>query len=169
MSNRRAWIGSISSSKNISTASLGLPSVEPCAGTMPSSTGGVRCTVFASATDAVTIEFEAKKAEDEKVDSIVDLLFSAIVAKFKPVEPDKPKDEPKPKAANDNFDAAGFATDIQTAFSAVLTAALKPIMETQTAHQRDFATLKTQLANTEQSGFSRSPASGGGDDAVTDC
>ncbi len=126
-------------------------------------------TVFASAADAVSIEFEATKAEDEKVDSIVDRLFSAVVAKFKPSEPDKPKDEPKPKAANDNFDAAGFATDIQNAFSAVLTAALKPIIETQTAHQRDFATLRTQLANTEQQGFSRSPASGGGDDAVTDC
>jgi hypothetical protein len=126
-------------------------------------------TVFASATDAVTIEFEAKKAEDEKVESIVDRLFSAVVAKFKPAEPDKPKDEPKPKPANDNFDAAGFATDMQVAFSGALTAALKPIIATQTAQQRDFATLKTKLENTEQQGFSRSPASGGGDDAVTDC
>ncbi|MES3098839.1 GPO family capsid scaffolding protein [Sphingomonas faeni] len=126
-------------------------------------------TVFASATDAVTIEFEAKKAEDEKVESIVDRLFSAVVAKFKPTEPEKPKDEPKPKPANDNFDAAGFATDMQAAFSGALTAALKPIIATQTAQQRDFATLQTKLENTEQQGFSRSPASGGGDDAVTDC
>jgi hypothetical protein len=128
-------------------------------------------TVFASAADAVTIEFEAKKAEDEKVDSIVDRLFSALSAKFKPNEPDKPKEEPKPKSANDNFDfdPAAFTADIKTVITGVVTAALKPIIETQTANQREFATLKTQLANTEQPGFSRSPASGGGDDAVTDC
>ncbi|PTW44699.1 capsid scaffolding serine peptidase GPO [Sphingomonas faeni] len=128
-------------------------------------------TVFASAADAVTIEFEAKKAEDEKVDSIVDRLFSALSAKFKPNEPDKPKEEPKPKSANDNFDfdPAAFTADIKTVITGVVTAALKPVIETQTANQREFATLKTQLANTEQPGFSRSPASGGGDDAVTDC
>jgi hypothetical protein len=114
--------------------------------------------VFAFSTDAVTIEFEAKKAEDEKVDSIVT-----------PTEPEKPKDEPKPKPANDNFDAASFAADIKSIVTGVVTAALKPVIETQTAHQRDFATLKTQLGNTEQPGFSRGPASGGGDDAVTDC
>ncbi len=125
--------------------------------------------VFAFSTDAVTIEFEAKKAEDEKVESIVDRLFAAVTAKFKPVEPDKAKDEPKPKPANDNFDPASFAADIKSIVTGVVTAALKPITETQTAHQRDFATLRTQLANTEQSGFSRAPASGGGDDAVTDC
>jgi len=125
--------------------------------------------VFAFSTDAVTIEFEAKKAEDEKVESIVDRLFAAVTAKFKPAEPDKPKDEPKPKAANDNFDPASFTADIKSIVTGVVTAALKPITEAQTAHQRDFATLKTQLGNTEQPGFSRAPASGGGDDAVTDC
>jgi hypothetical protein len=125
--------------------------------------------VFAFSTDAVTIEFEAKKAEDEKVDSIVDRLFASLTAKFKPTEPEKPKDEPKPKPANDNFDAASFAADIKSIVTGVVTAALKPVIETQTAHQRDFATLKTQLGNTEQPGFSRGPASGGGDDAVTDC
>ena len=125
--------------------------------------------VFAFSTDAVTIEFEAKKAEDEKVESIVDRLFAAVTAKFKPAEPDKSKDEPKPKAANDNFDPASFTADIKSIVTGVVTAALKPVIETQTANQREFATLKTQLANTEQPGFSRSPASGGGDDAVTDC
>lgn len=126
-------------------------------------------TVFASAADAVTIEFEAKKADDEKVDSIVDRLFASVMAKFKTAEPDKQIEEPKPKPANDNFDPASFASDIKSIVTGVVTAALKPITEAQTAHQREFATLKTQLTNTEQPGFSRSPASGGGDDAVTDC
>jgi hypothetical protein len=120
-------------------------------------------TVFASGSDAVAIEFEAQQAEQEKVDSIVDRLFSAVVAKFKPAEP------VTPAPANDNFDPATFATDMRTAFSGSLTAALKPVTDAHASLQRELATLKTQLAATEQPGFSRPPASGAGDDAVTDC
>ncbi|MEG8014236.1 GPO family capsid scaffolding protein [Sphingomonas sp. 22R3R2A-7] len=120
-------------------------------------------TVFASGSDPVAIEFEAKQAEQEKVDSIVDRLFSAVAAKFKPAEP------VTPTPANDNFDPANFATDMRTAFSGSLTAALKPVTDAHAALQRELATLKTQLASTEQPGFSRAPASGAGDDAVTDC
>lgn len=119
--------------------------------------------MFASGSDAVAIEFEAKQAEQEKVDSIVDRLFSAVAAKFKPAEP------VTPTPANDNFDPANFATDMRPAFSGSLTAALKPVTDAHAALQRELATLKTQLAATEQPGFSRAPASGAGDDAVTDC
>ncbi|KQN08883.1 GPO family capsid scaffolding protein [Sphingomonas sp. Leaf28] len=119
--------------------------------------------VFASGTDAVAIEFEAKQAEHEKVDGIVDRLFAAVAAKFKPAEP------VTPTPANDNFDPAAFASDMRTAFSGSLAAALKPVTEAHASLQREFATLKTKLAATEQPGFSRAPASGAGDGAVTDC
>ncbi|MEG8025133.1 GPO family capsid scaffolding protein [Sphingomonas aurantiaca] len=119
--------------------------------------------VFASGTDAVAIEFEAKQAEQEKVDGIVDRLFAAVAAKFKSAEP------VTPTPANDNFDPAAFASDMRTAFSGSLAAALKPVTEAHASLQREFATLKTKLATTEQPGFSRAPASRAGDDAVTDC
>jgi hypothetical protein len=127
-------------------------------------------TVFASATDAIAIEFEAKAAEQEKVESIVDRLFAAVTAKFKPTEPEKPKPEEKPKAANDNFDVGTFTTELQAAVAGSITAALKPVVDANTALQRDFTTLQSKLAATEQPGFSRPPASGGGNVGnLTDC
>lgn len=83
--------------------------------------------LFASGIDVVAIEFEAKQTEQEKADSIVDRLFAAVAAKFRPAQPFRPT------PANGNFDPPGaFATDVRTAFSGSITAALKPITEAPT-------------------------------------
>jgi len=94
--------------------------------------------------------------------------IASAMAKFtggdKPKEEDKPKDEPK-QAANDNFAA------LAVALGDSLAAALKPIADANATLQTDFATLKGKLENTEQLGFSRTPASGAPTDAkfATDC
>lgn len=126
-------------------------------------------TVFASAADAITIEFEGGQGDQEKVDSVVDRLFAAVSARFKTAEPDKPKEEPTPKAANDNFDVGQFTAGMQAAVVAAIDAKLKPVTDALAPLQSDFATIKAQLEQTEQPRFARPLASGGGDDAVTDC
>jgi len=130
-------------------------------------------TVFAYAADAATIEFEAAPADPAKVENAIAGFFSALTAKFKAADPEKPKEEPKPKPANDNgFDVAAFTTELQAAVSGSIAAALKPVTDAQTAFQSEFATLKGKLETTEvPNGFSRTPHAGGAVDAqyATDC
>jgi len=120
-------------------------------------------TVFASGSDAVAIEFEAKQAEQEKVDSIVDRLFSAVAAKFKPAEP------VTPTPANDNF--AQLAEGLGL-ISASITALGAKVDSDVSSIRAEFGTLKTKLETTEApNGFSRAPHAGGSVDAkfATDC
>jgi hypothetical protein len=126
-------------------------------------------TVFTSAGDAVTMEFEAAPADPAKVDGAIAGFFSALAAKLTGAAPEKPKEEPKPIAANDNFDVAKFTADLQVAVVAAIDAKLKPVTDVLTPLQTDFATLKGQLANTEQPRFDRQRSTGGGDEIVTDC
>jgi hypothetical protein len=118
-------------------------------------------------TEGVALGFEAAP---EKVDGLVDRLFSALSAKFSPQAPTPPKDEPK-KPANDNFDVAAFSADMGKAVGEAITAAVAPITAELGTIKGDYAALKTQLANTEAPGFSRAPSPGGtgaGGD-LTDC
>ena len=123
-------------------------------------------TLFTSS-ERAALAFEA---EQEKVDSIVDRLFSAVAAKFgKTEQPAAPKPPAAPTPANDNFDFAAFTADMKTAVTGVVTAAVQPIAEAQAALTTELAGLKTQLAGTEQPRFSRQPSTGGADDQLTDC
>ncbi|SDA21489.1 GPO family capsid scaffolding protein [Sphingomonas sp. NFR15] len=126
--------------------------------------------LFSDSLEAVTLEFEAALPDATKVESSIAGFFSALTAKFaKTAEPEKPKDPPAP--ANDNAAFAAFATEMGATMSAAMTAALKPLIETQTQQAADFAELKGKLTNTEQQQFSqRQPATGSpvaGN--VTDC
>ncbi|MFA6125089.1 MAG: GPO family capsid scaffolding protein [Sphingomonas sp.] len=126
-------------------------------------------TVFAASPDPVALEFEDAPASDPtKVESAIAGFFSALTARFKPADPEKPKEEPKPKPANDN-DFAAFASALQTTMSQSLAAALKPVTDAQAKSDAAFAALKDQLEKTEHPGFHRKPASGGAGTAVTDC
>lgn len=119
--------------------------------------------------DAVALEFDPSPADPSNVESAIAGFFTAITAKFKGSDP-KPKEEPKQlPPANDNFDAGAFAADLQTAMTGAITAAIKPLAEQQAKHSADFAALTARLENTEQPGFSRSPASGGSGAVLTDC
>jgi hypothetical protein len=95
--------------------------------------------------------------------------FASLATMFSRSDQEKPKEEPKPKAANDNaFDVAAFST----ALGEQVAAAVKPATDGLTALQAEFATLKTKLESTEQpQGFSRQLATGGGGNAahLTDC
>lgn len=129
-------------------------------------------TIFAHGAEAVAIEFEAAPADPAKVDNAIAGFFSALTAKFKAPDADKPKEEPKPKAANDNFDVAAFTSELQAAVSGSIAAALEPVAAAQSAMQGEFATLKAKLASSEvPNGFSRAPHAGGAVDAkfATDC
>lgn len=125
---------------------------------------------FAPGADAVTIEFEeAPASETGKVASAVASFFSALTAKFTPTEPE-PKEEPKPKAANDNsFDVAAFTSELQIAVAGSIAAALKPVTDAHALLQGEFATLKGKLGTTEEPRFSRQPAPGGAGEHETDC
>lgn len=127
-------------------------------------------TVHASGDDAVALAFEAGPADANKVESAVAGFFSALTAKFKGSEPEKPKDEPKRQAANDNFNAGEFAAEIQTAFTGAIKAALQPVIDAQAQDRADFTALKATLQKTPDGTFNRAPASGGGAASdLTDC
>lgn len=93
-------------------------------------------------------------------------MLSAFAALFKSQE--EPKDEPKPQPANDNgFDIAAFSA----ALGEQVAAAVKPALEAANAANTAVSELTAKLESTEQQGFSRQPASGGGGNSafLTDC
>lgn len=121
--------------------------------------------VFTS-TERAALAFDAAPADPVSLgDAIATGLAKALGPLFKRGEPEKAKEEPKPEAANDNFDVAAFST----AIGGRIAAAVQPIADAQAALSTELAGLKTQLAGTEQPRFSRQPSTGGGDDYVTDC
>lgn len=105
-------------------------------------------------TDAATIAEAAKSG-----------FLSAFATLFKASE--KPKEEEKPKPANDNsFDVAKFATVL----GEQIAAAAKPANDAVAALATRFDALETKLKSTEQSGnFKRAPATGSGTTILTDC
>ena len=127
-------------------------------------------TLFTAGTEGVPVEFEAAPADPAKVESAVAGFFAALTAKFKAPEVEKPKDEPKPTPANDNFDPAAFTTQIGVAVASSIAAALTPVTQAQAKFASDFAALTTKLETTpEQQAFSRTPSTGGGNGVLTDC
>lgn len=137
-------------------------------GTQRLSFSRVNGTLLSTATDRAEIVFAEDTDGKDQVDNIVNRLFSKISAHFKPIEPEKPKDEAN-KPANDNFDPGKFTADIQAAVAGSISAALAPIADAQAKHQQEFADLKAKLEGEPQTSFSRQPVSGGGADIVTDC
>ncbi|CAN5773710.1 GPO family capsid scaffolding protein [soil metagenome] len=125
-------------------------------------------TVFAPGTDAVTLEFDPKPAEQTGIADAIKTGFASVAAMFSRAEPEKPKEEPK-KPANDNFDPAAFATALGETMATTMAAAMKPVTDAQAKMQQDFVSLQGKLENTEQPGFQRKPATGGGGAPVTDC
>ena len=93
-------------------------------------------------------------------------MLAAFASLFKSQE--TPKEEPKPKPANDNgFDIAAFSA----ALGDQVAAAVKPALDAANAANTAVAELTAKLESTEQQGFSRQPASGGGGNSayLTDC
>ncbi len=128
-------------------------------------------TLFAAAAEGVPLEFEAAPADPAKVEGAVAGFFSALAATLRggKAEPVAPVAETPPVAANDNFDAAAFTTQVGAAVASSIAAALKPVTEAHTVLQGQFAVLQAKLEVTPKPGFSRTPANGGTGDAVTDC
>lgn len=126
-------------------------------------------TFYAYANEAAAIEFETAPASEATVEGAVAGFFSALAAKFKSAEAEKPKEEPKPAPtpANDNF--AAFATAMGETVAASIGAAIKPVTEAQAAFQSKLDALTTQLENTDDGQFSRKPATGGSGVITTDC
>lgn len=125
-------------------------------------------TIFSASPDAVALEFDAKPADAAGIADAIKSGFAALGAMFSR-DPEKPKEEPVKKPANDNFDAAAFATALGEKMGPIIAAAVKPANDGLAAIQAEFATLKGQLEQTEQPGFSRKPASGGASQYLTDC
>jgi hypothetical protein len=127
-------------------------------------------TFHAHGSDAIALEFDADASDPAKVEGAIAGFFTALTAKFSkadPATPPAPKEEPK-QAANDN-DLSAFATAMGDTVAKSIAAAMAPVTAAQTALQADFAILKGKLEQTEQPGFSRTPASGGGAAFATDC
>ena len=119
-----------------------------------------------TADGATTLEFDAPTAS--LADQISAGVARALGAVFNRKEEDKPKEEPKQKAANDNFDVGAFAV----AMGEQIAAAIKPIADAQAKIETSFTTLRGELATTEGPGnFQRQPSTGGNVDAahLTDC
>ncbi len=127
--------------------------------------------LFSQGAEAVALEFEAAPADPAKVEGAVAGFFSALAATLRggKAEPVTPPPAPTPTPANDNFDPAAFTTQVGTAVSQSIAAALKPITEAHTALQGQFATLQAKLEATPEPVFSRTPAHGGTGDILTDC
>jgi len=126
-------------------------------------------TVFTSASDSVTLEFEPKPADAAGIAEAIKGGFASLAAMFGRGDPEKPKEEPK-KPANDNFDPGAFATALGDTMASAIAAAMQPVIDTQSRFQADFTALKGKLEQTEQPGFSRHLATGGEAGALaTDC
>jgi hypothetical protein len=123
-------------------------------------------TVFAYGSEAVGMEFDAASADPTGIAEAIVAGFSRAIALFKPQAPEPKKDEPK-EPANDND--AKFATVLET-LGTTFAAAIKPIADAQVAADKRFTALETRLTKEEvPGGFSRTPATGGGNAVLTDC
>lgn len=118
-----------------------------------------------SAAIAADIQLETAPSDSAGIADAIKAGFAGVAAMFSRSEDQqKPKDEPKP--ANDNgFDMAAFTS----AIGDQVAAAIKPVTDNLAALQGNFDGLKAKLETTEQPGFSRSPASGGDAQHLTDC
>ncbi len=126
--------------------------------------------LFSPGGEAVALEFETSASDPAKVEGAVAGFFSALAATLRGSKPEKVEPvTPVPTPANDNFDPAAFSTQIGDAVAASIAAALKPITDTQTALEDQFATLQAKLEATPDQGFSRMPANGGTGEPATDC
>lgn len=120
-----------------------------------------------SASIETTIAMEPEGSDSASVTDAIKAGFASLATMFNRSEAEKPKDEPK-KPANDNgFDIAAFSA----ALGEKVADAVKPALDAAHAAQAAVAELTAKLENTEQPGFSRQPATGGGGNAtfLTDC
>lgn len=119
----------------------------------------------ASIETEITMEADAGDGADI-ASAVKGGMLAAFASLFKSQE--TPKDEAKPKPANDNgFDVAAFSA----ALGEQVAAAVKPALDAANAANTAVAELTAKLESTEQQGFSRQPASGGGGNSayLTDC
>lgn len=125
--------------------------------------------LFSDAPEAVSLEFDPKPVDQTGIADAIKSGFASVAALFGRAEPEKPKDEPK-TPANDN-DMAKFATAIGDQVATAIAAATKPANDAIAAIEARFNALEAKLASTEQPHFTqRAPATGsnsGGN--VTDC
>jgi hypothetical protein len=128
-------------------------------------------TLFAAASEGVPLDFEAEPTDPVKVEGAIAGFFSALAATLRggKAEPAAPAVETPPVAANDNFDAAAFTTQLGTAVASSIAAAVKPMADGYADLQGKFATLEAKLEATPATGFSRTPANGGDGEPITDC
>ncbi|WJM28610.1 GPO family capsid scaffolding protein [Novosphingobium resinovorum] len=119
-----------------------------------------------SAAHETSIEI-VSSAENSSVADAIKSGFAGLAAMFGRSETEKPKEEPKPKAANDNsFDVAAFSA----ALGEQVAAAVKPSNDAVTALATRFDALEAKLSTEEKpQTFKRAPAAGGAGTALTDC
>jgi hypothetical protein len=121
-----------------------------------------------SASIETEIAMEADGSDHGGVADAIKAGFASMAAMFTRSEPEKAKEEAKLKAANDNsFDVAAFSA----AMGEQVAAAVQPALDAAHAAQSAVANLTAKLENTQQTGFSRQLATGGGGNAahLTDC
>jgi len=125
--------------------------------------------LFSDAPEAVTLEFDPKPADATGIADAIKSGFASVAALFSRAEVEKPKEEPK-KPANDN-DMAAFATAIGEQVATAIAAATKPANDAIAAIDTRFTALEAKLASTPQQQFNqRSPATGSlSAGNVTDC
>lgn len=122
---------------------------------------------FFTAAIEANIELEPEASDSGSIADAIKAGFAGVAAMFsRSDERQQPKEEPKQKPANDNgFDMAAFTS----AMGEQVAAAIKPVADNLATLQGNFDRLKTKLETTEQTSFSRSTASGGDAQHLTDC
>ena len=127
-------------------------------------------TFRAHGTEAVALEFDAAPIDVTKPDGAIANFFNKLAQQFGRGEAEKPKEEPKPQAANDNaFDAGNFATEVGKTVAQSIAAAMKPVTDAHAKLAQDFSALQAKLEKAPVDTFSRPPATGGSTAVLTDC
>lgn len=126
-------------------------------------------TFHAHGAEAVTLEFDAPPLDLSKADGAIANFFNTLASKFGRTEQEKPKEEPKQKPANDNFDAGNFAVEMGKTVAQSISAAMAPLVQANTKLTADFAALQAKLEKEPVNTFSRDPATGGNTTVLTDC
>ncbi|GLV28506.1 phage capsid protein [Sphingobium sp. TomTYG75] len=123
--------------------------------------------LFSEAFEAVEIDLEEAPVDGTGIASAIAAGFASLAAKFTSGSEKAKGQEPEtPKPANDNsFDVAAFCAGL----GEQMVAAVKPANDAVAKLQGDFAALVTKLESTEQTGFSRAPATGGSNAIQTNC
>lgn len=123
--------------------------------------------LFSEAFEAVEIDLEEAPVDGMGIASAIAAGFASLAAKFTSgSEKSKGQEQETPKPANDNsFDVAAFCAGL----GEQMVAAVKPANDAVAKLQGDFAALVTKLESTEQTGFSRAPATGGSNAIQTNC